>query len=1001
MSRITVKIAADTSELVRLQQEANRFSARLKQSFEFATGAHAFAVAAAGVHKIRDGLEEAVRQGVEFNAEMESSQIGIARVLRQFAPGQFQTFGKAMEGAGEAIDRLKVKARSGSATLPELSETFMSLAGAASQAGLGMQQQITLTSSLVRALGSLGFHGERLTKEARSILAGGGTSEAARMLGISQAAVEQATEEGRLYEYLTSKIRGFGEGSDVASQTYSGALARMQGNTQQLFAELSQPIFETLRASLIELNRELNTVDFKSALRSFFDDASAVVHVFAELAVWSARNAEGIGELVRILAHLAGAYGALRITNMLTAIGRELALRKASVSAIAAETAAVEANTVAKMRNAAAAAGAAATNAGGAPLGLPAPRGIELYGTGLGPFRGRPGAQTIDVEMQVTRVAAARSMRSMFGQLSKTAAEWTKSAAQLAAANPMPVIAAAMAGWEVGKALRRPLFGHNGAEDLGKAGDYQARWNERAGAFDAQRRAVTSIGERQKYINDLLEARSEIEDQLTREDAPLLRRELETQLRLIDMMADGAQRIGTNLMDANKARVDREAAVAKQQGLIQKNSGLYDEGRKKFGMTDIQSLEKDIADLSKGGDVAALTERYQGLGAGIDALKNQPEIAHGELDQAERELSDARRKLSAEKAKGVAGGNGGFAGGMSFAGTAATTEASAKLLGDVAGAQAALEAADAKAKKLRELHDMEVAARDAALAGNQAEAEKIRQTIDKLKEKQKALEELQRARRRTGEALAISEAEARGDFGRAETIKRRQARDDLEGQLKDQGRSPQEISGLLDRFNDAIEATQSRERNRTRGDLAIGEAEAGGNYHGAEQLRRQRALDDYRDTLSRQGFSPSQQDEMVKRQGAIQGAEQTKALRRFNLEQRSLELRGQGKLAEAKTVERAMKKDELTERFQREFGLDPKAAASLADKRLVAEAAVEHRGVTASRLQKIGGGGGYGGGGERDPATLLREIRDVLKDVKVNTKPGRSTTWPSDVIRDN
>ena len=79
---------------------------------------------------------EAVAGGVDFNATLESSEIGIASVIKAFdTSGKFNNFDAALGESGRAVDLLQKKALQTQATFQELLIGYQSAAGPAFAAG--------------------------------------------------------------------------------------------------------------------------------------------------------------------------------------------------------------------------------------------------------------------------------------------------------------------------------------------------------------------------------------------------------------------------------------------------------------------------------------------------------------------------------------------------------------------------------------------------------------------------------------------------------------------------------------------------------------------------------------------------------------------------------------------------------------------------------------------------------------------------------------------------
>lgn len=259
-------------------------------------------LAAAGIARLTAAAMNFVRTGVEFNAQLETSQLGLAAVFRQFdRTGRFTTFESAMVSAGQAIDLLKAKAASSPASFESLLSAFQGTAGQMAQAGMSIKQQVDTIGLLSQTLAGLGIRPEQMLQESRAILTGNITEDAlaARTLGITPEMIRTAKEQGNLYEFLQLKMAGFAEAGARAGETLTVRWSNVQDRLQQLAATASQPAFESLKGFLGGIDQGLQFV--QGAVGGSTKDEMADTRTKAEQAAQAVRdlNQKRLDDLAR------------------------------------------------------------------------------------------------------------------------------------------------------------------------------------------------------------------------------------------------------------------------------------------------------------------------------------------------------------------------------------------------------------------------------------------------------------------------------------------------------------------------------------------------------------------------------------------------------------------------------------------------------------------------------------------------------------------------------
>jgi hypothetical protein len=220
------------------------------------------------LQQIPSKLKEAVETGIEFNATMENARSGIAGLLLQFQPGRFHDFEQALKGADDVIGAIRDKAKG--QPLQPLIEAFQTATGVATDAGISLDKQVSLIVDIGRATRAISLPQQQIVQETRALFNGeiNRNAQLSIALGITNEMVENAKQEGRLYELIESKLSGINTASGEALKNYSQLLEAVKFTVQESLGELTQPIFQTLKNGLTDLKATIG--GNREQLQDFF-----------------------------------------------------------------------------------------------------------------------------------------------------------------------------------------------------------------------------------------------------------------------------------------------------------------------------------------------------------------------------------------------------------------------------------------------------------------------------------------------------------------------------------------------------------------------------------------------------------------------------------------------------------------------------------------------------------------------------------------------------------
>lgn len=349
------------------------------------------AAAYVGFRAIGGAMRGLVRESISFNAELESTRIGLASVISGV---EGISFAEGLERGGRIFEQIREDAIHSTATTQEMFGIFQSIVGPIRAAGSSMDSVRTITQDTVTAASALGVDFGQAQRDIGMMVRGAAGMDT-RMFSLmtSMGLITQSTEEWNQQmsaqeriAALTTALGSFSEAGDAYGRSWTGLTSSFRDITGQFIATLGAPVFERLKGAMAGFNTALleNRGRIEEILTATGTRIAIVLdRVFGRLQAgfqwvttnWdtiSARIAEIVSRvraMVPQLVNAAKAYAAVEIGRF--AVGTGVQVAGVGVQGAAALGGAVTA----------AGGGAAAAGGGGAAAGAAGGGGI-LAGIG-------------------------------------------------------------------------------------------------------------------------------------------------------------------------------------------------------------------------------------------------------------------------------------------------------------------------------------------------------------------------------------------------------------------------------------------------------------------------------------------------------------------------------------------------------------------------------------------------------------------------------------------
>lgn len=395
-------LGASRGGIQRLAGSLQQLGGRIRGTSGLFTGLvrNALAIGGAyiGVRALASGFSGLIRQGIEYNATLQTMRIGLASIIAGVETqltGATVSFAEGMRRGAVIFQQLREDAIHSTATTQEMFGIFQAIVGPIRAAGSSMAQVRDITNSTVAAASALGVDFGQAQRDI-GLMVRGTAGMDTRMFSLltSMGLITQSTQEWnreltaeQRIGVLTTALGAFGEASEEYGRSWTGVTSSFRDITGQLVGTLTGPLFARMTTFLQTINESLlaNRREIEAFFSVVGERGAAIFSQVAdrsfEAAMWVAQNWDGIlikiqavvdrvREMLPSLVRAAQAFAAVQVGRQVVGGGLQagggalqLATQLGLVGVPAAGAAAAAAPAVA---GAVPAAGAAAAGAAGA-----------------------------------------------------------------------------------------------------------------------------------------------------------------------------------------------------------------------------------------------------------------------------------------------------------------------------------------------------------------------------------------------------------------------------------------------------------------------------------------------------------------------------------------------------------------------------------------------------------------------------------------------------------
>lgn len=204
-----------------------------------------------------------IKEGIEFNKQIEQTRIGFAGILTSIAQIRDEQ-GRLVEGAekyanavklsNQLLNELRVAGSQTVLTFQDLVQIAQGIMAPFLSAGGNLKEFSSFVVLLSNAVAAIGLPMNQVVQETRDLLMGtiDMNSQLARSLGITNEMVNRWREQGTLFQELTARLQGFQFASKDVEGSFTGLLSRVKEIFQVFAGMATAKVFEAIKKDLDE-----------------------------------------------------------------------------------------------------------------------------------------------------------------------------------------------------------------------------------------------------------------------------------------------------------------------------------------------------------------------------------------------------------------------------------------------------------------------------------------------------------------------------------------------------------------------------------------------------------------------------------------------------------------------------------------------------------------------------------------------------------------------------
>ena len=249
-------------------QSMNRFGNSASKIDTIMGSMVGFTAAIAGFQGLTEAINGTVGAMLEYYKTMQQGSIATAGTLMSVTQlhGKDLNWNQAMTFSKDIMNKLANQAVATGVSTPELTSSFRAALPAAMQGGMTIDQLLKLLAPLTSAGKLIGLNDTTLMRDINDLFSGQnvGRTKLGQVLGIEGADIQKAKGEGKLYEFLQSRLQGEVEAVTHYLNTWEGRMNHLKESIMRVGGEGMAGAFDAIKDDVQEIAEQLVIVDSKT-----------------------------------------------------------------------------------------------------------------------------------------------------------------------------------------------------------------------------------------------------------------------------------------------------------------------------------------------------------------------------------------------------------------------------------------------------------------------------------------------------------------------------------------------------------------------------------------------------------------------------------------------------------------------------------------------------------------------------------------------------------------
>lgn len=257
-----------------------------------------FTAATVGINGLAEAFHNTMGEALDFYKVMQQGVIATAGTIMSVTKldGQQLSWAQSMEYSTTIMKKLSDQAIATGVSTKELADSFRAALPAAMQGGMSVEQLIKILAPL-SSMGKLqGLTGTILMRDINDILAGQnvGRTKLGQTLGLTSQEIQEAKQDGKLYEFLMKRLQGETIATTKYLDTFDGRLNHLKESFARVGGEALKGAFDTLKDDMQEIAEKMVIVDQETQQVYVRPEAISAFKTLSDLVTTASNQIKGL-----------------------------------------------------------------------------------------------------------------------------------------------------------------------------------------------------------------------------------------------------------------------------------------------------------------------------------------------------------------------------------------------------------------------------------------------------------------------------------------------------------------------------------------------------------------------------------------------------------------------------------------------------------------------------------------------------------------------------------